>query len=501
MPNPIETEYSGGRDVTGLFVGQKRLSRRPPAAVAGRGAGRRRSGVELLAIHPKGWLGELCRPEVAQLRRRRVPDRAIAVDRSGAAAGLDRGRAVRGGGGHNRRNPGPGDVPARGERRRRRKPLDRQFPAFDPAAAGSLARWFSALLLLAGTAAASAVYSVRRHKLDDYQGRYRIWAWAAACCFLAATDTAAPLHAGFSELMSGLTGTRLLGDGSIWWIAPAVLLLGAVGSRLLVDMWECRASSGAAMLAVGCYAVAIVAHCGWLAEARGSAGKTLDDRIATGSWGRDAGTPVAPGRPRLARPACAAGRRGPVAAPETKSATADGGGQRSAYGTGEERNEGPLGRRRLDRGRPAARGRAARTPASRLKWSAQGVPAAAAAPAVSSAVPAGSRPRRWFRSRPISLLAAATLRPHSHPPAVHTLNKRSGKPSKTPAGRAVTAAAARQAELGRVGLGPLVFDLRPSAVDTSGRIGNNGSRPCYHAWRGPCLRGAGSLSRFLDLSS
>jgi hypothetical protein len=139
-----------------------------------------------------------------------------------------------------------------------------QISAFDLAAAGSLARWFSALLLLGAAAVALLVYSIRRYKVHDYQGRYRIWVWAAVCCFLVATDTAAPLHGAFSELMTALAGTRLLGDGSIWWIVPAALLLGAVGSRLLVDMWECRSSSGLAILALGCYAVAVAAHYGWL---------------------------------------------------------------------------------------------------------------------------------------------------------------------------------------------------------------------------------------------
>jgi hypothetical protein len=144
------------------------------------------------------------------------------------------------------------------------EPGGRRLAALDLAAAGSLARWFSSLLLLGAALAALLVYSIRRHKMDDYQGRYRIWVWAAVCCFLLATDTAAPLHAGLGEALAALAGTRLLGDGSIWWIVPAALLLGAVGSRVLVDMWECRSSSGLAILAVGCYAVAIAAHYGWL---------------------------------------------------------------------------------------------------------------------------------------------------------------------------------------------------------------------------------------------
>jgi hypothetical protein len=51
----------------------------------------------------------------------------------------------------------------------------------DLAAKGSLGCWFSSLMLLAASATAILVYTVRRNRVDDYQGRYRIWLWAAAC--------------------------------------------------------------------------------------------------------------------------------------------------------------------------------------------------------------------------------------------------------------------------------------------------------------------------------
>ena len=81
--------------------------------------------------------------------------------------------------------------------------------ALDLAAKGSLGCWFSSLLLVAASAAALLVYSVRRHRTDDYQGRYRIWLSAAAVCFLLATDQAASLREAFRDLMIVLTGTPL----------------------------------------------------------------------------------------------------------------------------------------------------------------------------------------------------------------------------------------------------------------------------------------------------
>jgi hypothetical protein len=137
-----------------------------------------------------------------------------------------------------------------------------QVATFNLNASGSLASWLSSLLLLAAGLVAVEVYSIRRHKVDDYHGHYRVWLWAASCWFLMATDASATLHEGFKDILVAATGTRVIGDGSIWWIAPSVFLLGAVGSRLLVDMWSNRPSSVALIVALACYITAYVVSFG-----------------------------------------------------------------------------------------------------------------------------------------------------------------------------------------------------------------------------------------------
>ncbi len=107
------------------------------------------------------------------------------------------------------------------------------------------------------------VYTVRRHRTDDYQGRYRVWLWAAGCWFLLATDQAASLREGFRELMIGWTGTPVFGDGTFWWVAIYVLLFGAIGSRLLLDMRPSRLSIGALAAALVAYGLALASHLGW----------------------------------------------------------------------------------------------------------------------------------------------------------------------------------------------------------------------------------------------
>jgi hypothetical protein len=109
------------------------------------------------------------------------------------------------------------------------------------------------------------VYAVRRHRTDDYQGRYRVWLWAAGCWLLLATDQAASLREAFRSVMIDMTGTPLLGDGSLWWVIVYVLIFGAVGSRLLLDMRPSRLSIAALLTAAVAEIVTMAGRLGWIA--------------------------------------------------------------------------------------------------------------------------------------------------------------------------------------------------------------------------------------------
>jgi len=154
---------------------------------------------------------------------------------------------------------------------------DGRVAAFDLDGEGSLAVWFSSVTLLLAAVATLIVYYVRRHKTDDYQGRYRIWLVAAACWTLMSMDETASLHEGFKEMMTHITGTRLLGDGSLWWAIPYFFLLGVIGSRLLVDMRKCILSSASLATAAVCYLVAVAAQLQWIMPETGAKGVMLEE--------------------------------------------------------------------------------------------------------------------------------------------------------------------------------------------------------------------------------
>ena len=154
---------------------------------------------------------------------------------------------------------------------------DGRVAAFDLDGEGSLAVWFSSMTLAAAGLVAILVFTVRRYKTDDYQGYYRVWLWAAMCWFLLSLDETASLHEGFKEMMVCVTGTRLLGDGSIWWVMAYGFLLGAVGTRLVFDMRHCWPSTAAMIAVAACYAVAVVTQLGWILPETGAKGVMLEE--------------------------------------------------------------------------------------------------------------------------------------------------------------------------------------------------------------------------------
>lgn len=154
---------------------------------------------------------------------------------------------------------------------------DGHVAAFDLDGEGSLAVWFSSMTLSAAGVVAILVYLVRRHRVDDYQGHYRVWLWAAMCWFLMSLDETASLHEGFKEMMSLLAGTRLFGDGSIWWVVPYFFLLGAVGTRLLMDMRSCWLSSTVFVMTAACYLCGIGAQLGWIMPESGARGVMVEE--------------------------------------------------------------------------------------------------------------------------------------------------------------------------------------------------------------------------------
>jgi hypothetical protein len=114
--------------------------------------------------------------------------------------------------------------------------------AFDVGQRGSLASYYSALLLALGAAGALAIFGIRSHRVDDYRGRYRIWLWTAAALAWASLDAATGLHnaIGFGLALASsqsLTGDTAVVAIKISWLLLYALTFGTLGVRAAIEVW------------------------------------------------------------------------------------------------------------------------------------------------------------------------------------------------------------------------------------------------------------------------
>jgi hypothetical protein len=143
---------------------------------------------------------------------------------------------------------------------------DQRLPAFDLALEGSLNNWFTSIALDIAGVVALIIYSLRRHRLDDYHGRYRVWLWAAACWLWLSIDEAASLHESLQSSLAVLAnqGPR---EAELVTFGLYGLIVGGVALRLFFEMRACRTAVMAIVFAGLTFAGAIAAHFGWLPPA------------------------------------------------------------------------------------------------------------------------------------------------------------------------------------------------------------------------------------------
>ncbi len=156
---------------------------------------------------------------------------------------------------------------------------DGAIAAFDLDSEGSLGTWFSSVLLGSTALCGLLVFWIRRHKADDYHGRYRIWLWASMVWFVMSVDEAASLHEGFKELMARVSGTRIVGDGSMWWVLGYSLVFLAVGSRLVFQIKACRMATAFYVLAGIGYLAAVATQLELLLPQQGALGIMVEEGL------------------------------------------------------------------------------------------------------------------------------------------------------------------------------------------------------------------------------
>lgn len=136
---------------------------------------------------------------------------------------------------------------------------DGKLAALDLDSEGSIASWCSIVLLFM---CGLATLSVRRLRVAARCSLIESRLWLAVCLlwFTMSLDEGASLHEAFKEVIARITGTRILGDGSIYWAVPYFLLLSASGLFVLRAALRCPPAVASLLGAGVSYAIAIIAQ-------------------------------------------------------------------------------------------------------------------------------------------------------------------------------------------------------------------------------------------------
>ena len=129
------------------------------------------------------------------------------------------------------------------------------FRSLDLRARGELAACFSSVLLAGAAIQSLLIYRLRRHRLDDYRGRYRLWSWIPLVWI--GMGLGVSTHAGddLADLTARLCGSQTSQATAFW----TPLILGGVWlmivTRLAIEVRRSRTS----------VAFLLIATCGYLA--------------------------------------------------------------------------------------------------------------------------------------------------------------------------------------------------------------------------------------------
>ncbi len=134
-----------------------------------------------------------------------------------------------------------------------------QLASLDMARPGSLAAWVCSLMLATAAFQGIQIYRLRRHKTDDYRGRYRVWTWIPVLLLAGAAGVATGVHRELTVLIVGLFSPDPTVDYAAWWPMAAASLWLLVAVRLGFEMKHNRWSLASLAIATMGYLAGMIA--------------------------------------------------------------------------------------------------------------------------------------------------------------------------------------------------------------------------------------------------
>ena len=150
-----------------------------------------------------------------------------------------------------------------------------EFPKhlFEIAGPGNLTSWCMSVMLLMLSLGAVFVYLLRRHKADDYKGRYRLWLSLAAFSGFLSFEVATGGHQILSVPLARFEMPSPWNEASTWWMMMVSLGAMYFSIRLLIEF---KSRPGMLMMLAMAVMVLIAAGCSRMGGVIGESALTTD---------------------------------------------------------------------------------------------------------------------------------------------------------------------------------------------------------------------------------
>jgi hypothetical protein len=136
----------------------------------------------------------------------------------------------------------------------------------DLAGPDNLANWFGSVILLKAAVTSLVIYSLRRHRLDDYRARYRLWLWTALACFVMSIGEVTNLQDDFQAVMGQLTAWQGPGAEYAWWLGVWSTVMAIITVRMAFELRRCVPATLALYSAIALWCLPIAVRLGWSPE-------------------------------------------------------------------------------------------------------------------------------------------------------------------------------------------------------------------------------------------
>ena len=134
----------------------------------------------------------------------------------------------------------------------------------------SIGGCFAAAMTMFAGLTSLIIYSLRRHRVDDYYGRYRLWLWSGVLWLMAAFNELTGIFGVVEAVVVRYTRGFKLPGPNVWIITSSVIA-GLFTLWLLIEVRRTRGATGTLLSAVALVIMAIGLEAGWLVASEGTA--------------------------------------------------------------------------------------------------------------------------------------------------------------------------------------------------------------------------------------